>query len=83
LYLYLSVPKTYIEEAVYYENRCLRVKLQKQLSRKTKGKSYPKYVMTIPPKNIEELGWQKGMELEVCVSDNKLIIKPKKENGKK
>jgi antitoxin component of MazEF toxin-antitoxin module len=58
------------------------LKLQKQLSRKTKGKTYPKYVMTIPPKNIEELGWQKGMELEVSVSDNRLIIKPK-EDGKK
>ena len=58
------------------------MKLQKQLSRKTKGKTYPKYVMTIPPRNIEELGWKKGMELEVCVDDNKLIIQPKK-NGKK
>lgn len=63
------------------------MKLQKQLSRKAKGKSYPKYVMTIPPKDIEELGWRKGMELEVCIGDNKLIIQPKKdakkEDGKK
>jgi len=58
------------------------VKLQKQLSRKTKGKSYPKYVMTIPPKDIEELGWQKGMELEVRIRDNKLIIQPKQNNEK-
>ncbi len=58
------------------------MKLQKQLSRKTKGKSYPKYVMTIPPKDIEELGWQKGMELEVCVTDNKLIIRPKQDTKK-
>jgi antitoxin component of MazEF toxin-antitoxin module len=59
------------------------VKLQKQLSRKIKGKSYPKYVMTIPPKNIEELGWEKGMELEVCISNNKLIIQPKEKDEKK
>jgi antitoxin component of MazEF toxin-antitoxin module len=59
------------------------VKLQKQLSRKTKGKNYPKYVMTIPPKDIEALGWQKGMELEVRISDNKLIIQPKQEDNKK
>ena len=43
--------------------------------------------MTIPPKDIEELGWRKGMELEVCIGDNKLIIQPKKdakkEDGKK
>jgi antitoxin component of MazEF toxin-antitoxin module len=63
------------------------VKLQKQLSRKIKGKNYPKYVMTIPPKDIQELGWQKGMELEICIRDNKLIIQPKqdieKEDSKK
>jgi antitoxin component of MazEF toxin-antitoxin module len=63
-------------------DRCLNVKLQKQLSRKTKGKSYPKYVMTIPPRDIEELGWQKGMELEVTIDDNKLIIQPKKDEKK-
>ena len=58
------------------------MKLQKQLSRKIKGKSYPKYVMTIPPKNIEELGWQKGIELDVRVKDNKLIIEPKAKERK-
>jgi antitoxin component of MazEF toxin-antitoxin module len=58
------------------------VKLQKQLSRKIKGKAYPKYVMTIPPKDIEELGWQKGMELEIRVSNNKLIIQPKEKDEK-
>lgn len=43
--------------------------------------------MTIPPKDIQELGWQKGMELEICIRDNKLIIQPKqdieKEDSKK
>lgn len=39
--------------------------------------------MTIPPKDIEELGWCKGMELDVHVSNNKLIIKPKENNEKK
>lgn len=38
--------------------------------------------MTIPPKDIEELGWQKGMELEVRIRDNKLIIQPKQNNEK-
>ncbi len=55
------------------------MKLQEQLSRKVKGKTYPKYVLTIPPKNIDELGWQKGTDLEVCIEGNKLVIKPKKE----
>lgn len=58
------------------------VKLQKQLSRKLKGKNYPKYVMTIPPKDVEELGWQKGTELEVHVKNNKLIIQPKQDMKK-
>lgn len=55
------------------------MKLQQQLSRKVKGKKYPKYVLTISPSVIKELGWEKGMELEVCVKDNKLVILSKEE----
>lgn len=54
------------------------MKLQKQLSRKAKGKTYPKYVMTIPPKYVKKLGWKKGIELEVSIGNNKLIVQPKK-----
>lgn len=53
------------------------MKLQEQLSRKAKGKKYPKYVMTIPPKHVEELGWKKGIELDVVIQGTKLIIQPK------
>ena len=53
------------------------MKLQKQLSRKVDDKKYPKYVVTIPPSKIEEVGWKEGTELEVKVNDNKLILKPK------
>lgn len=59
------------------------MKLQKQLSRKVRGKEYPKYVVTIPPKFIEELGWQKGIELEVRISNNKLVVQPKGNEQKK
>ena len=59
------------------------MKLQEQLSRKVKGKTYPKYVLTVPPKNIETLGWQKGTELEVCIEGNKLVVKPKEEKREK
>lgn len=59
------------------------MKLQEQLSRKVGRKKYPKYVLTISPKHIEELGWQKGIELEVSVSDHKLVVKPKKVEEKK
>ena len=58
-----------------------KLRLQKQLSRKVEGKKYPKYVLTISPRYVKELGWQKGMELEVCIEDNKLIVVPK-EKGK-
>ncbi len=54
------------------------MKLQKQLSQKIKGKEYPKYVLVIPPKQIEELGWKEGMELEPKINGEKLIIVPKK-----
>jgi bifunctional DNA-binding transcriptional regulator/antitoxin component of YhaV-PrlF toxin-antitoxin module len=55
------------------------MKLQKQLSRKVESKIYPKYVMTIPPDCIQKLGWKKGVELEVKVENNKLVVQPKKE----
>jgi antitoxin component of MazEF toxin-antitoxin module len=55
------------------------MKLQKQLSRKVDGKSYPKYVVTIPPKEIEKLGWKEGMELKVDVKNGKVILHPLRE----
>lgn len=53
------------------------MRLQKQLSRKVEGKEYPKYVVTIPPRQIEEAGWKVGIELEATVSRGKIILKPK------
>jgi len=43
------------------------MKLQKQLSRKYGGKEYPKYLVTIPPKTIDEVGWKQGTDLEAIV----------------
>lgn len=54
------------------------VKLQKQLSRKVGDISYPKYVVTIPPKQIEEAGWKEGTELEAVVQEGKIVLRPKK-----
>lgn len=51
------------------------MKLQKQLSRKVGEKTYPKYVIAIPPKQIEALGWNEGQSLEGEITDQKLIIK--------
>ncbi len=38
--------------------------LQKQKAREYKGKPIHKYVIVIPPKDIEELGWKEGTNLE-------------------
>ena len=53
------------------------MKLQKQLSRKVDDKRYSKYVVTIPPKQIEAVGWKEGTELEAVVKDGKIVLKPK------
>jgi len=57
------------------------MRLQKQMSRKYKGKEYPKWVITVPPKQIEELGWGEGEFLESGVARQELTIK--KENSEK
>jgi bifunctional DNA-binding transcriptional regulator/antitoxin component of YhaV-PrlF toxin-antitoxin module len=53
------------------------MKLQKQLSRRVDNKEYPKYVITIPPKQIEEAGWKEGTELEAIVENGKIVLRPK------
>jgi bifunctional DNA-binding transcriptional regulator/antitoxin component of YhaV-PrlF toxin-antitoxin module len=50
------------------------VKLQKQLSRKTQDREYPKWVIVIPPKVVEKLGWEEGEVLRQEVRNNKLIL---------
>ena len=48
--------------------------LQKQQSRVYKGKEYPKYLIVIPPKDVDKLGWNEQDELESLIDGNKLII---------
>ncbi|MBI4177153.1 MAG: hypothetical protein HY516_02200 [Candidatus Aenigmarchaeota archaeon] len=54
------------------------MKLQKQLSRKAGNVVYPKWVIVISPKDIDKLGWKEGVELESETTQNKLLLKPKK-----
>lgn len=61
--------------------RCLRMKLQKQLSRKVKDREYSKWVITIPHKQIEALGWKSGEELKAMIRDNKLVLSVKGEKN--
>jgi len=51
------------------------MKLQKQLSRRVGNKEYAKWVIAIPPKQVEALGWNEGQSLEGEVTDQKLVIK--------
>jgi len=54
------------------------MKLQKQLSRKVNEKEYPKWVVTIPPSEVEKLRWREGQELNSEIVNGKLVLKPKK-----
>ena len=45
------------------------MKLQKVKAREYKGKPIYKYMIVIPPKDIKELGWKEGIELEGIVKD--------------
>jgi hypothetical protein len=45
--------------------------LQKQKAREYKGKTIYKYVIVIPPKDIEKLGWKEGQEINGIVIENK------------
>jgi len=50
------------------------MKLQKQLSKRIGTTEYAKYVLVIPPKTIQKLGWKEGTELEAEIKGDKLII---------
>lgn len=51
------------------------MKLQKQLSRRVGDKEYPKWVITIPPKQISALGWNEGEYLESEINGGELTIR--------
>ncbi len=50
------------------------MRLQKHFARKVGNKEYSKYVVVIPPENVEKLGWEEGEELENKVHGDKLVI---------
>lgn len=54
------------------------MKLQKQKAREYKGKPIHKYTIVIPPKHIDELGWNEGIELEgIVLKENGYFISKK------
>ena len=57
------------------------MRLQKQLSRRIGNKEYPKWMITIPPKQIVALGWSEGEFLEGEINGKELIVR--RENPQK
>jgi len=55
------------------------MKLQKVKAREYKSKPIYKYMIVIPPKDIEELGWKEGIELEgTAIRDKGYFLSVKK-----
>lgn len=53
----------------------VEMKLQRHIARIIEGKEYSKWVVVIPPNQINELGWGEGAELESAVKGKELRIK--------
>jgi hypothetical protein len=53
----------------------LTVRLQKQLSRRFRGKEYAKWVVVLPPRIVRELGWKEGQELMFQIDGKTLRMK--------
>ena len=51
------------------------MRLIKQKGSEYEGKEYFKYILVVPNKLIEKLGWKGGEDLEADVKDKKLIVK--------
>lgn len=50
------------------------MKLQKNISRRTKGKVYAKWILTVPEETVKDLGWRQGTELKAEVLEGKLVL---------
>jgi hypothetical protein len=59
------------------------LKLQRQVTREIEGKEYYKWVIIIPPEQIEGLGWREGMELESMIKEDSLLIRAMVNSSKK
>lgn len=68
-------PKKNIFIIFGYQIICMKLVANK--SDEYNGKTYYKYIITIPSKNIKELKWNGGEELETEVRNGELVIKKK------
>lgn len=51
------------------------MKITKTINRKVDDKNYYKFIVTIPNKHLEALGWDDHTSLVMDVEDDQLIIK--------
>lgn len=51
--------------------------LKRKKAREYKGKPIYVWEIVIPPKDVKELGWEEGMELDGVVADNLYILRKK------
>jgi bifunctional DNA-binding transcriptional regulator/antitoxin component of YhaV-PrlF toxin-antitoxin module len=51
------------------------MRLQKQVNRVVEDKEYSKYVIIVPPEDVEKLEWKEGEELAHEVKEQALIIR--------
>lgn len=54
------------------------MRLQKQVNRIVEDKEYSKYVLIVPPEDVEKLDWKEGEELAHEVKEQALIIRKAK-----
>jgi hypothetical protein len=52
------------------------VRIHKVVNRVYEGKVYYRWVLSVPPKDVRELGWVDGQELETTVRGSSLSVAP-------
>jgi antitoxin component of MazEF toxin-antitoxin module len=52
------------------------MRLHKVVNRVYEGTTYYRWVVSLPPKRVRELGWTNGQELEAVVRGGTLWIQP-------
>jgi hypothetical protein len=50
------------------------MKLQKRFMRQVQGKDYVKWIVNIPPKDVEALGWKEGQTLVTSLTEEGLLV---------
>jgi len=52
------------------------MRLRKVVNRVYEGTTYYRWVLSLPPKNVRELGWVDGQELQTVVRGGTLWVEP-------